>query len=416
MKNSFLTKFGRLKAIEPLKNSAFRWYFTSRISDSMAMNMRQLALTLLLFRLTGSAALLGILVLARAIPLILVTPLAGTAADRIQKKAIIQYSGILNVILAVGVSLTLTTGWLSSENAGSFWILIGVSFLDGVLVCFKGPAADAMIVEVVGPQIITSAVAVNQVGQNTFRLIAPAIAGFLIDSLGFEFVYYAMAALYLGSVLFMIPVPHAPVKTGSHMNVMQDTREIWSYIRGEKTILYILITVLAIVFFAMPFQQLLPIFTETIFKVNATMLGLMQSVIGIGSIAGSIGIASMGSNKKRGAFLLISSLVLGIALTIFAFTSSLWLAMIMMVIIGIGQAGRMSLPVAMLQSYVKPEFRGRVMSFYGLEIGLSSFGTFFAALLSGTIGVQWSVGGLAICLAAGSLLALLFWKQMRKLD
>jgi MFS family permease len=416
LNNPFLTKFSQLKAIEPLKNSAFRWYFTSRISDSMAMNMRQLALTLLLFRLTGSAALLGILVLARAIPLILVTPLAGTAADRIQKKAIIQYSGILNVILAVGVSLTLTTGWLSSENAGSFWILIGVSFLDGVLVCFKGPAADAMIVEVVGPQIITSAVAVNQVGQNTFRLIAPAIAGFLIDSLGFEFVYYAMAALYLGSVLFMIPVPHASVNTGSHMSVMQDTREIWSYIRREKTILYILITVLAIVFFAMPFQQLLPIFTETIFNVSATMLGVMQAVIGIGSIAGSIGIASMGSNKKRGTFLLISSLVLGISLTVFAFTSSLWLAMIMMVIIGVGQSGRMSLPVAMLQSYVKPEFRGRVMSFYGLEIGLSSFGTFFAALLSDTIGVQWSVGGLAICLAAGSLLALLFWKQMRKLD
>jgi MFS family permease len=416
LNNSFLTKFSHLKAIEPLKNGAFRWYFTSRISDSMAMNMRQLALTLLLFRLTGSAALLGILVLARAIPLILVTPLAGTVADRFPKKAIIQYFGILNVLLAVGVSLTLTTGWLSSENAGSFWILIGVSFLDGVLVCFKGPAADAMIVEVVGPQIITSAVAVNQVGQNTFRLIAPAIAGFLIDSLGFEFVYYAMAALYLGSVLFMIPVPHALKNTSSHMNVMQDTREIWSYIRREKTILYILITVLAIVFFAMPFQQLLPIFTETIFKVSATMLGVMQAVIGIGSIAGSIGIASMGSNKKRGTFLLISSLVLGISLTIFAFTSSFWLAIIMMVIIGVGQAGRMSLPVAMLQSYVKPDFRGRVMSFYGLEIGLSSFGTFFAALLSDTIGVQWSVGGLAICLAAGSLLALLFWKQMRKLD
>jgi MFS family permease len=405
--NSFLARLGRLKAVEPLKNASFRWYFFSRISDSMAMNMRQLVLTLLLFRLTGSAALLGVLVLARAIPLILVTPLAGAAADRFPKKTNIQYSGVLNVLLAIFVSLTLTTGWLSAEHAGSYWILIGVAFLDGVLTCFKGPAADAMIVEVVGPRMITSAIGTNQVGQNTLRLI---------DSLGFEFVFYAMAALYLGSVIFMIPVPPGPRNTGSKMDVLKDTREIWTYIRQERNILYILITVLAIVFFAMPFQQLLPIFTETIFKVNATMLGVLQSVMGIGSIAGSIAIASMGNNKKRGMLLLISSLILGISLTVFAFTNSWWLAMILMVIIGIGQSGRMSLPVAMLQSYVKPEFRGRVMSFYGLEIGISSFGAFFAALLSDTIGVQWGVGGLAICLIAGSLLALLFWKRLRTMD
>jgi len=416
LNRSWLTRLGRLKAVEPLKTGAFAWYFFSRISDSMAMNMRQLCLSLLLFRLTGSAALLGLLVLARAIPLILVTPLAGAAADRIPKKTIIQISGAVNVVLALFVSITLTSGWLSAAHPGSYWILIAVSFVDGILMCFRGPAADALIVEVVGPQLITNAVAVNQVGQNTFRLIAPAIAGFLIDSLGFEFVYYAMAVLYLGAVLFMIPVPAKRQVAGARMNVLKDTRDVWLYMRRERNLLYVLITVLAIVFFAMPFQQLLPIFTETIFKVNATMLGVLQSVMGIGSIAGSVAIASMGTNRKRGLLLLSSALVLGIALTVFAFTNSWWVAMIMMVVIGLGQSGRMSLPVAMLQSYVKPEFRGRVMSFYGVEIGLSSFGAFLAAMLADTIGVQWGVGGLAIALIAGSLGALLFWKQMRSLD
>jgi MFS family permease len=414
--NSLQSKLSNLKAVEPLKNAAFRMFFSSRICDSIAANMRQLSLALLLYRLTGSAALLGILVLARAIPLILVTPLAGALADKLPKKTIIQVSGALNVMVALFVAFSLTTGWLSAEHAGSYWILIAVSFIDGVLTSFRGPASDAMIVEVVGPQMITSAVAVNQIGQNAFRLIAPAIAGFMIDSLGFEFVYYTMAVFYLSSVVLMFWVPRAIRKIDTRVDLFRDTRDVWNYILKERNIMYILITVLAIVFFAMPYQQLLPIFTETIFKVNATALGVLQSVMAIGSVTGSIAIASMGSNKKRGALLLVSGLILGAALTVFAFTNSWWVAMAAMVVIGIGQSGRMSLPVALLQSYVKPEFRGRVMSFYGLELGLSSFGAFFAALLADTIGVQWGVGGLALCLIAGSILALLFWKKMRTMD
>jgi MFS family permease len=414
--NSLQSKLSNLKAVEPLKNAAFRMFFSSRICDSIAANMRQLSLALLLYRLTGSAALLGILVLARAIPLILVTPLAGALADKLPKKTIIQVSGALNVMVALFVAFSLTTGWLSAEHAGSYWILIAVSFTDGVLTSFRGPASDAMIVEVVGPQMITSAVAVNQIGQNAFRLIAPAIAGFMIDSLGFEFVYYTMAVFYLSSVVLMFWVPRAIRKIDTRVDLFRDTRDVSNYILKERNIMYILITVLAIVFFAMPYQQLLPIFTETIFKVNATALGVLQSVMAIGSVTGSIAIASMGSNKKRGALLLVSGLILGAALTVFAFTNSWWVAMAAMVVIGIGQSGRMSLPVALLQSYVKPEFRGRVMSFYGLELGLSSFGAFFAALLADTIGVQWGVGGLALCLIAGSILALLFWKKMRTMD
>ena len=147
-----------------------------------------------------------------------------------------------------------------------------------------------------------------------------------------------------------------------------------------------------IVFFAMPYQQLLPVFTDDILKVGATGLGILQSISGIGSIAGSIAIASMPGNRHRGAWMLISSAILGAALAAFAFTRSWPLALGLMVIVGIGQSGRMSLPVSMLQYYVKPEFRGRVMSFYGVEIGLSSLGTFAAALMASTIGVQWSVG------------------------
>jgi MFS family permease len=409
-------KIGSLRAIQPLKNPAFRMYFFSRVTEAVGMNMRQISLSLLLYRITGSTALLGIMVLARAIPMIVVPPFAGALADRIQKKYVVQLGGILNVFIALGIAIPISTGYLGPGNTGSWWLLILASFLDGIFSSIRGPAADAMIVEVVGRDIITSAVAVNQIGQNTFRLAAPALAGVMIDELGFEFVFYLMAAVYIASVVFMVFIPPVKQTVRSGINLFKDLAEVWKYMKEDRNILYILATVLCIVFFAMPYQQLLPVFTDDILKVGATGLGILQSISGIGSIAGSIAIASMPGNRHRGAWMLISSAILGAALAAFAFTRSWPLALGLMVIVGIGQSGRMSLPVSMLQYYVKPEFRGRVMSFYGVEIGLSSLGTFAAALMASTIGVQWSVGGLAMVLAAGSIIALLFWKRMRNLN
>jgi len=177
-----------------------------------------------------------------------------------------------------------------------------------------------------------------------------------------------------------------------------------------------LIVVLCVVFFSMPYQQLLPIFTVDILHVGATELGLLQLVTGIGSIGGAIILASIPSNKKRGLLMLISGLVLGVSLVVFSF-STVWVVSIALMIgVGLGQAGRMTLPVALLQTYTRPEYRARVMSFYGIEFGISMFGTFFAAILVDTLGVQWSVGGMALILVILSVIALLFLPRLRKLD
>ena len=145
--------------------------------------MRQMSLALLLYRVTGSTALIGVMVLARAVPLIIVPPFAGAMADRIQKKYVVQLGGILNVLISLAIAIPITTGYLGPDRPDSWWLLILASFLEGIFTSIRGPAADAMIVEVVGREIITSAVAVNQIGQNTFRLVAPALAGVLIDEL-----------------------------------------------------------------------------------------------------------------------------------------------------------------------------------------------------------------------------------------
>lgn len=418
---SFLEKIralpGKVKAVDSLKNQAFRMFFLSRLFNALGMNIRQFSMGLLMYRLTGSPTLLGVLILGRAVPLLLVSPLAGALADRFQKKTLIQYASIADVLIAAGIGISLTTGYLSADNPGSWWFLVAMAFCDGVSTVFKGPATDAMIIEVVGEKLVTNAIALNLAGQNTLRLIGPVAAGVAIDAYGFEPVYYGMAVVYAFAWFFMVFVPYTSnhVRTAGS-NIINDISNVIRYIKKERDILYVLVAVLCMVFFSMPYQQLLPIFTEDILKVGATGLGLLQLVTGAGSIGGAIILASLPNNKKRGLMMLVSGVILGVSLAFFSFSTIWAVSIALMVGVGLGQAGRMTLPVALLQTYTRPEYRARVMSFYGVEFGISSFGTFFAAILVDSLGVEWAVGGMAIILVVLSVAALMFIPRLRKLD
>ena len=140
-----------------------------------------------------------------------------------------------------------------------------------------------------------------------------------------------------------------------------------------------------------------------------------MSISGIGAIAGSLVLASL-PNKKRGLMFLCSGIVLGIALTGFSFSSLWWSSVAMIIFVGVGQTGRMTLANTLLQYYVKDAYRGRVMSLYMMEFGLTSFGVFFTTIMAEQVGVQMAVGSLAIALVICSVLFLIFVPSIRKLD
>lgn len=406
----------KITAVDSLKNPSFRMFFMSRLFNAMGMNIRQFSMSLLVYYLTDSAVWLGYLTLARAVPLLIVSPISGALADRFEKKTLIQWASVADVLIAGGIGVSLTTGYLSPDNAGSWLFLVAMAFCDGISTVFKGPSTDAMIIEIVGDKLITNAIALNLAGQNSLRLIGPVLAGVAIDAYGYEPVYYGMAILYTLSILFMVFVPYTGrgnVKLGS--NIFGDIKDVLQYMGKERSILYVLIVVLCMVFFSMPYQALLPIFQDVL-KIGATQLGVLQLMSGLGSISGAVILASRTGNKKRGLWMLISGVILGLSLVFFSFSTAWILSIVFMIGIGLGQAGRMTLPVALLQTYTKPEYRARVMSFYGVEFGLSSFGSFFAAIMVAGIGVQWSVGGMAIVLVILSVAALLFIPRLRKLD
>jgi predicted MFS family arabinose efflux permease len=165
----------------------------------------------------------------------------------------------------------------------------------------------------------------------------------------------------------------------------------------------------------MPYMTLLPVFAEDVLGVGASGMGILVSVSGVGAMITSLILASL-PNRKRGIMLLISGLLLGMALTVFSFSKSWSLSLIIIIFVGMGQAGRMALGNTLVQYYVDPNFRGRVMSIYVMEFGLTSFGGAGAGLLTDAVGPEIGLGAFSIALVVVSVLAFVFLRRIRQLD
>jgi len=159
----------------------------------------------------------------------------------------------------------------------------------------------------------------------------------------------------------------------------------------------------------------MPIFCDGILKVGATGMGILMSVSGAGAVVGSLVLASL-PNRRRGLMLIGSSLLLSLALTAFSFSSSWNASLALIVFVGLGQSGQMTLAGTLIQYYVDPAYLGRVMSILMMQFGLISFSTFAAGLLAEAVGVQWAVGGFAMGLILLSVLVLGFVPRLRNLD
>ena len=404
-----------LRTFSSLRNPVYRLYFFGMLGQFASMNMHIVTGSLLLYRLTGSAALLGVMSLVVAVPMLLLSLFGGAIADRVQKKRILVLGLISSAVVSLGVAIALATGHLSRENTGSWWVLMVSAFLQGTIMGLMMPARQAIIPEIVTREQVMNAVALNTLGMNVLRLLAPALAGFLIDAFDFKAIYYAMTGMNIYAAGFIIFIPPTGRITPREGNILADIQKGFQYILRERTVLLILVFTLVVVVFSMPYQQLLPIFVDDILKVGATGMGVLMSVSGAGAMVGSLILASL-PNKKRGVMLLVSGLVSGLALAIFSMSTSWGISLAFIIFVGLGQTGRITMSNTLLQTYVEGEYMGRVMSIFNMEWGLVSLGTFAAGLMCEVIGVQWVVGGFALVLTVLSILSLFFVPRIRKLD
>lgn len=402
----------RIETFASLSIPDFRTYLIGIFGQMAAQNMQLMVRSLLVYRITGSASSIGIMAIAGTVPHIISALYGGVIADRFQKKYILVISLAVLAAISLGIGVSLTTGWL---NERTWWLLVVTSASQATLMGILIPARHSIIPDLVGRERLMNAISLNSLGQNSWRLMAPAAAGFLVEGFGFEAVYYIIGGLYIWALVFMCFVPPTARITADSKNALAEIVEGFRYLGKEPGITWVLIFNLFAVMLSMPYLQLLPVFVDDILKVGAGGMGIMISVSGIGAIVGSLILASL-PNKRRGLFFLTITIFLGLVLIVFSFSRSWALSLVIMAFIGLGHTGRLTLSNTLVQHYSADRFRGRVMGIYDMQMSFPGLSVYVAGLLTGIIGVDWAVGGFAILLVAISVVILLTVPSIRRLD
>ncbi len=397
------------RTFESFKLPVFRLYYAAMFGQMAAMNMQMMARSWFILELTGRPIMLGLMALANALPMLLFSLFGGAIADQVRKKYVLLAGQSASAILALAIAVSITLGSVT-------WVhLIVASLIQGTIMGLMMPSRQAIISEIVRPEQLMNAVALNSTGMNMNRLMAPAAAGFLIAVFGIEAVYYVMAGLYLVAVFFVSLMPLTGVMSLRGGGALANIRDGLKYVRSNTLILTLLVITLLTVVLSMPYMFLLPVFTKDILEVGPRGLGILMSVTGVGALVGSLTIASL-PNKRRGALLLGSSGILGLGLLFFSFSSWWWLSLALMIPVGLGHGGRQALSNTLVQYYAADEYRGRVMSIYFMEFGLASFGTFFASVMAQYFDVRYAIGGMAAMLVLFVIIVLAAMPSIRRLD
>ena len=403
-----------LRTFDSLREREFRWFFLAMLGQMAGMNMQMLVRGYLVFELTGSFAALGIIGLVSAIPVIALSLVGGVIADRAPRKLVLQAGQAANVGIALVVAALLFADLLRFEH------LIVASFVQGAVMALMMPSRQAMVTEVVAPERLMNAVSLNAAGMNLMRLLAPAGGGFIVAIFGAGWAYVLMAALYAIAIATLMPVPgrpaaeQAPTGRSARSSGTADLIDGLRYVVRDRVMFALVGVSFVTAILAMPYLMMLPGFVSDILDGGATELGLLMAISGAGSLLGSLAIASM-PERRRGLLYLLSAIFLGAALLAFAASETFVISAAVMVLVGIGTAGRQTLGNVLLQSYVEDRYRGRVMSIWMTQWGMMSGGTLFVGLVAERVGIQVALGGLAVALIAFTLAVLVLVPRVRRI-
>lgn len=374
-----------------------------------AMQMQMIARGYLTYDLTQSPALLGIVSAGFALPMLVLALFGGAFADRLERRRIVQLGQVGAGLIAVFVAVSITS------DTVTWYHLLAASMMQGAVFSFLMPARQALIPQLAGQGQLTNAMALDAMGMSVTTLLAPAVAGFLYNAIQPDGVYYVVAGMCLGAVILTGLLPKLPEATGTgRSGVFSDIRAGLSYIRGNSLVMALLVIGLTSTVLAMPFRFLMPIFIVDIYKLGPEAMGVMTSMMGLGTLGGSLFIAGLG-NWQRGRLLILSSFISGAALLLVAMLPFYAVALGLMVLLGLGDAGRRTLNQSLLMEVSDDQYRARVMSLFMINFALIPLGVLPAGLAAQLLGGQMSVGILAGLLIAVTALIMVTQRGLRNL-
>ncbi len=377
----------------------FRLLWFGHVFSSMAFWMDQVTRGWLIYELTDSTVQLGLVRGVQALPILLLSPIAGSTADRYSRKMQILVAQIIDGAMLAALALLILAGLIQP------WHVYATAFGMAVVQTFQQPARAAIIADVVPSNNLTNAIGLNSIIFNVARSTGPALAGVLIATWGTGGTYGIQAIFFLLATYWTLRLHqterhaasshrHAGVSFGR--SIIEGWKFSW---RNETVRAALLITMLASLFIV-PFTTLLPVFARDILAVGASGQGLLLTAMGVGALGSAVIIASFGDRMPRGIFMLGGVTLYGIGVVVFAASPWFNLSMALMVIVGFANVCSHALVQTVLQTYAPPEFRGRTIALFHMGQVVMTVGSMLIGALAALWGTQWAVASMG---AAGAL-------------
>jgi MFS family permease len=398
MTDSAHTPTPRANPLRALRHRNFRLFLSGQMISLVGTWMQQVAQSWLIYKLTGSAFLLGVVGFAGQVPALIFGPLGGHVSDRYDRRRVIILTQTLSMVLAF-VLATLTL----SHTIREWHILVLASCL-GIVNAFDIPVRQAFIVQMVEREHLMNAIALNSSMFNGARIIGPAIAGITVAAIGEGWCFFANGVSYFAVIggLLMMSIPRlAPQSIGS--SPLANIAAGFQYVKETKPIRALLFLLGLVSFAGMPYTVLMPVFADSILHAGARGLGVLMGASGVGALVGSIALATRRSVRGLGRWVAWASAGFSISAIAFAWSRSYALSIALLVPLGISMMVQMASSNTLIQSMVKEEFRGRVMAVYSMTfVGIGPFGALLAGWLAERIGAPTTVTLGAILTLAGA--------------
>jgi MFS family permease len=382
-----------------LRHRNFRLFFTGQTISLMGTWMTRLATSWLVYHLTGSAFLLGVVGFAGQIPTFLLAPVAGVWVDRLNRRNVLLVTQFLALLQSFALAALALTHRINIHE------IIALSAFQGLINAFDMPGRQTFLVEMIeDKQDLGNAIAINSSMVNLARLVGPSLAGAVIalSSEGYCFLIDGISYIAVLVSLVLMRIPASAVKRSSE-GVLTQLRDGWDYVAHSTPIRSILLLFALVSLMGWPFTVLMPVFAARVLHGGAHTLGFLMGAVGVGALISAISLAVRKSVLGLGKMIPLSTAAFGIGLIGFGWSRWFWLSMVLMLICGFGMMQQMAASNTIIQTIVEDNKRGRVMSFYTVAfVGMAPFGSLLAGGLANRLGAPYTVMFSGACCIVGA--------------
>jgi len=394
---------GSSRLVRALRHRNYRLFFGGQTVSLIGTWITRVATSWLVYRLTGSELLLGVVAFAGQIPLLLLAPFGGVLGDRWDRRRILVVTQILSALQSFALAALALTNVITVTH------LIVLQVIQGIINAFDTPARQAFVVEMVeDPADLPNAIALNSSMFNASRIVGPTIAGILIAAVGEGWCFLLDGVSYVAVILSLVAmhtVAREQPRKQTHM--LDQLRAGLTYVTGFEPVSALLLQVTIVSVMGMPYAVLMPVIVARVLHGGPHTLGILMTASGGGALIGTVYLAARHTVLGLGKVIVAATVALSIGLMAFSFSHTLLVSVLVLPLVGAGMMLQSAAANTILQTVVDEKLRGRVMAFYTMAVlGTQPIGSLLAGVLADRIGAQHTIfAGAVVCLAGGAWFA-----------